>query len=209
MKTCENTREQLTEGIVAAEWFMFDKVNNIGGRADCQDDFATFNIMRRSFLEAFGTDTLALYAADLKQALEEGRNLITEKYAYMMEFTNKEYFDEALKSQLPGISPEKEELVGKIAESFTQCEKAFAQKHPVFSASGRPVSGTGGDMVSSEVYLTGELKTYSRETLASLWQDFLKSEREGRNIVEEIHEATARAYGYSGVEEAERKMAEE
>ena len=112
-----------------------DKVNNIGGRADCQDDFATFNIMRRSFLEAFGTDTLALYAADLKQALEEGRNLITEKYAYMMEFTNKEYFDEALKSQLPGISPEKEELVGKIAESFTQCEKAFAQKHPVFSAS--------------------------------------------------------------------------
>ena len=75
MKTCENTREQLTEGIVAAEWFMFDKVNNIGGRADCQDDFATFNIMRRSFLEAFGTDTLALYAADLKQALEEGRTL--------------------------------------------------------------------------------------------------------------------------------------
>ena len=47
----ENTREELTDGIVAAEWFMFDKVNNIGGRADCQDDLETFSIMRRSFFQ--------------------------------------------------------------------------------------------------------------------------------------------------------------
>lgn len=206
-KEPENTREELTDGIVAAEWFMFDKVNNIGGRADCQDDLETFSIMRRSFFSAFGTDTLALYARDLKNALEEGRNLITEKYAYMMEYTSKEYFDRELAPQLPAISREKSELVDKIADRCTEYEKDFAKKHPVFSRTGRPAAGTEGDVVSSQVYLTGELKTYSEETLRSLWDDILKSEnsRDG-NMVEKIHESTARAYGYAGVDEAEKSM---
>ncbi|MBQ8166292.1 MAG: DUF4125 family protein, partial [Lachnospiraceae bacterium] len=34
--------------IVKLEWEMFDKVKNEGGRADCQDDWNTFSIMRKS-----------------------------------------------------------------------------------------------------------------------------------------------------------------
>ena len=36
------------EKIIKLEWDMFQEVENIGGRASCQDDFETFEIMRRS-----------------------------------------------------------------------------------------------------------------------------------------------------------------
>ena len=36
------------EKILQLEWNMFQKVENIGGRASCQEDFETFYIMRRS-----------------------------------------------------------------------------------------------------------------------------------------------------------------
>ena len=42
-------KETLVEKIVNLEWEAFDQVDNEGGRADCQDDFQTFSIMRKSF----------------------------------------------------------------------------------------------------------------------------------------------------------------
>ncbi len=41
------TREELIDAIVLHEWQQFDKVKNEGGRADCQDDWNTFSIMRK------------------------------------------------------------------------------------------------------------------------------------------------------------------
>ena len=41
----------IIQQIVDIEWAFFDQVQNIGGRADCQDDYPTFLIMRkRQFL---------------------------------------------------------------------------------------------------------------------------------------------------------------
>ena len=34
--------KQLIEEIIDIEWDMFQHVDNIGGRASCQDDFETF-----------------------------------------------------------------------------------------------------------------------------------------------------------------------
>ena len=43
-----NFVEELIEKIVMLEWKAFDKVENQGGRASCQDDWSTFSIMRKS-----------------------------------------------------------------------------------------------------------------------------------------------------------------
>ena len=42
------TKRELVDAVVALEWKAFDKVKNLGGRADCQDDWNTFQIMRKS-----------------------------------------------------------------------------------------------------------------------------------------------------------------
>ena len=69
------TREALISGIVLREWRMFTTVRNEGGRADCQDDWPTFRVMRSSQLEAWQTDTLRSYDDDLIRAEREGRSL--------------------------------------------------------------------------------------------------------------------------------------
>ena len=57
--------------------------------------------MRYSQFSAFTAEMLTSYRKDLRLAGEEGRNLLMEKYAYMMEFTDPAYFDAALRSRLP------------------------------------------------------------------------------------------------------------
>ena len=79
------TRE-LIENIVDREWSMFDRVRNEGGRASCQNDPATFRIMRTSQFMTWPEDLLRSYLADLEAADRVGRNLLTEKYAFMMEY---------------------------------------------------------------------------------------------------------------------------
>ena len=67
---------------------MMDKVQNCGGRAHCQDDWETFRLMRTSQMRAWNQPMLDSYLDDLRSAQTEGRNLLCEKYAYMMERTN-------------------------------------------------------------------------------------------------------------------------
>ena len=81
------TKEELVEQIILKEWKMFDAVNNVGGRASCQDDYRTFHIMRGSQFSAWNEKTLQSYHNDLEKAGEDGRNLVSEKYGFMMEYT--------------------------------------------------------------------------------------------------------------------------
>ncbi len=41
-----NSKDELIRRIISEEYRMFSEVQNIGGRASCQDDFDTFYIMR-------------------------------------------------------------------------------------------------------------------------------------------------------------------
>mgnify|MGYP003462291842 CR=1 FL=1 len=72
--------ELLIENIIALEWEAFDKVENEGGRADCQDDYETFYIMRKSQYLAWTDELLESYYNDLVMAANKGWNLIMEKY---------------------------------------------------------------------------------------------------------------------------------
>lgn len=202
IKRRNSQKDELINQIIEMEWDMFDHVHNAGGRAPCQDDEWTFYIMRYSQHNAFSADTLKSYQQDLLQAAGEGRNLLTEKYAYMMEFTQPDYFDRSLKDHLPKISPEKAELVDRIANLLIRGEQEFSKKYPAFSGQGRPLFGNGQQDVSFHIYAIGELKTYSVRTLLLYLQDLHREE----NPSFSIHRTTAEFYGYSGLEDAEEKL---
>ena len=80
-------RDELMSEIIKLEWDMFSHVSNVGGPASCQMRPDTFKIMRKSQAATWSDELLASYLEDLKAATREGRNIMTEKYARMMEST--------------------------------------------------------------------------------------------------------------------------
>ena len=82
------SKDELINQIISEEYHMFSQVENIGGRASCQDDFDTFYIMRSSQHSIFEKNTLESYLKDIKDAQAAERNLIAEKYSWMMEETD-------------------------------------------------------------------------------------------------------------------------
>ena len=81
------TKQEKIEKLIQMEWEDFQKVNNEGGRASCQDDQETFFIMRRSHFAPWTEELIDCVQADMDRAHEQGRNLVMEKYAWMMAST--------------------------------------------------------------------------------------------------------------------------
>ena len=111
--------EVLIKEIVQTEWAMFDRVSNAGGRAGCQDDWETFDIMRRSQFVVWDRVSLESYRNDLQQAEKQGRNLLTEKYAYMMQDTCPEEYQK-IEKNYDGIKNKYDSIIAEI-DSKMQC----------------------------------------------------------------------------------------
>ena len=195
------------EEIVAQEWVMFDQVHNIGGRASCQDDRITFEVMRSSQLLAWSEEMLDSYARDLRDARLAGRNLLAEKYGYMMERTSPLEF-ERIRESLPPITMEKRALIDHISAVHMAWWKELNEAYPALTGRGR--SGNreedGVNGTSFETYLRGELATYSRQTLERYWEHVQKLQEEGKSLNRLILEHTVRQYGWNDLDEAERKL---
>lgn len=203
-------KEALVRDIVTVEWAMFDKVNGLGGRASCQEDPWTFYVMRCSQFLALPLAVLESYQQDLQRALREGRNLLTEKYAYMMEYSDPVLFASSIREQLPSVSLRKQQLVDEIVQLLIKDERAFALQYPNLHRKGRPLQGAAEGMVSVSIYALGELKTYSEKTLELYAQHLRRLDLEsGENISVIIHRMMVRMYGYRSLEEAEEKASED
>lgn len=195
-------KQLLIESIIELEWEAFDKVDNEGGRADCQDDFETFYIMRKSQYLTWNVSMLQSFLEDLKAAKNKGWNLISEKYARMMESTCKEEYDK-LVDKLPYVSKEKRALVEQIVAIQVVFMKEFSKEYPNVAQNARVIHTSEDTFfrTSYETYLRGELLTYSDETL-KLYGEFIVSlAREKKNLAKMIMENTAKMYGYSNLEE--------
>lgn len=193
----------LIDSILDIEWEMFQNVSNIGGRASCQDDQPTFLIMRRSQFLAWDEATLSSYLDDLKAAKESGANLLTFKYAYMMEVTFPEEY-ENIKDALPAVEDEKAALVKKIVDVHMEQLKDFTHKYPKLMAHTRPAQVAPSMGVASiEIYEGCELKTYSINTL-KLYVKMLDSlEDEGVTYPEKVYINMAKILGYQSIQEFE------
>lgn len=194
--------ELLIENIIALEWEAFDKVDNEGGRADCQDDYETFYIMRKSQYLIWTKPLLQSFLKDLERAKESGWNLITEKYARMMESTCKEEY-EKLKDRLPFVSEEKKAVVNQIVQIQVGFMEEFAKEFPRVAGNARVIHSSEDTYfrTSYETYLRGELLTYSDETLKLYGQMIVALAENKKNPAKMIMENTAKMYGYTDLSE--------
>jgi len=199
---------KLIEDIISLEWDMFQKVKNIGGRADCQDNHETFYIMRRSQYENWTDEMLLCYYAYAVSCEERGRNLMTEKYARMMEYTDPSYYKEYVADHIPYVPEKNCRLINEIVETMVEWGKELAKQYPKLSGAGRPVTADGDSAgcTSQETYERGELATYPTELL-ELYAAYLNElKAQGRSLAVMIQETMVRLYGYKTIDEAEASL---
>jgi hypothetical protein len=195
------------EAIIKQEWQWFDQVNNIGGRASCQDDGQTFYIMRGSQLSAWSGEMLESYREDIVRAKQQGVNLVEVKYGYMMASTDPEAYAR-IADRLPARGGKKKAMVEAICLIHVQWLQALSQKYPGLTGRGRLVC-TGEDrpgITSFETYLRGELGTYSLKTLQyyKSYIDWLVAQ--GKNLNAMILTNEIQMVGFSSLEEAENRV---
>lgn len=198
---------ELIDKVIMEEWQQFDKVHNEGGRADCQDDFETFRIMRKSQYLTWSKEMMESFYQDLITAKNTGWNLIMEKYARMMKSTNPAKYAELEKS-LPVISDERIKIQEEIVKIQVAWMEDFARIHPKLAQNMRSIR-TRQDSAfntSYETYLRGELCTYSEKTLILYASFIIGLFKAGRNLALETMTNTVKLYGYCTLKEAEEKM---
>lgn len=195
---------KLVDKIVNMEWTAFDKVRGIDGRATCQDDFETFNIMRSSQYMAWTTELIESFIADFEKALSENRNPIAEKYAHMMKTTDPENY-KLNEGILPKISQEQADLIEEIITKQLNLMIELQPHYPNLVANSR-ILRTSEDTLydtSYETYLRGELYTQSLNT-NQLYNELLDYDTEkGVNTVKLYITNTATLYGYKDLDSAE------
>lgn len=200
----------ILETVIQQEWAMFGAVQNIGGRAPCQDDHRTFHIMRHSQLSTWSTETLESFRSDLRTAALHGINLLERKYAYMMRDSDPVYYEKHLAPQLPAVTSAREALVRRIALIYDAWHRQVCARFPRFAACGHPPAESAPPgTVSSDAYLRGELLSYSDETRAHLLSMVLTAQSAGRNLVEETYGNIAEWYGWPSLAAAEAALGTE
>ena len=204
-KTQNPKTQNLAEEITKLEWQQFQLTENEGGRANCQGDWQTFHIMRMSQFLTWPLDLQESYKKDLERADSNGRNLITEKYAQMMESTAPEIFERTIKPYIKPILEPRKSAQEQIILTQVKWAADFRERYPHLGLAMRVLktSEDTAENTSFETYLRGELSTYSAETFAK-YQRFVNNLRaENLNLTQMIITNTVHMYGYDSLESAE------
>lgn len=198
--------QKLAEEITKLEWDQFQLTENEGGRANCQGNWPTFRIMRISQFLAWPLDLQESYKQDLERAHSDGGNLITEKYARMMESTAPEIFERTIKPYIKPILEPRKSAQEQIILTQVEWAADFRNCYPHLGLAMRVLktSEDTAENTSFETYLRGELSTYSDATFAK-YQRFVHNLRaENLNLTQMIIANTVHMYGYDSLEAAER-----
>lgn len=201
--------KELVDKIVAIEWPMFFGVNNAGGKASCQMDPATFHIMRESQYNAWSDELLQSYLNDLEEARKAGRNIMTEKYGRMMEYTAPDEYAR-IKDRLPVIDPEVKKLVDEIVGVHLRWKEELDRKYPNLSDRGRPLRSKDDNRFgqpSLETYMRAELQSLSPKSAALYHKETMDRLEQNRSEAEENLLNQVKQYGFTSLEEANDHIA--
>ena len=186
----------LSLSIAKSEFEAFDKVQNEGGRASCQNNWPTFKVMRMSQYMTWTEDMLLQYLYEFKTNYANGRNMIEEKYARMMESTAPLEYARFAK-RLPAVSEAKKAIVEQIVALQVKWMEEFAAQYPNLAEDARAIH-TAEDLAydtSYETYLRGELRTYSDRMLEMYGRYIVAHAQAGKNVACEIMKNTVQFYG--------------
>ena len=186
-------KDELIREILEKELQMFLSVR-AQEPVSCQQDPEGFRVNRAAQFSAWTEETLASYRVDLEMAVEQGRNLMTLKYARMENLIPKLHDDILV-----------ENLIDQIVSIQVAWQKEMMARYPYLMKGGRPLDdGEEALQTTSFVnYLRGELETYSADTLAHLYRDVTESQAKDRNMTLAIYENLVKSHGYASIEEAE------
>lgn len=207
MNKAEYNRNEVIDEIIKLEFNAFDKVQNEGGRAECQDNWPVFYVMRKSQYMTW-TDDMLLCIRDLwLENKAKGWNMITEKYGRMMEHTAPEEYKELAK-YFPEKSERTRAIVDQIAEIQVNWMEDFAKQYPKLATQSRDITSDFDNPynTSYETYLKGELLTYSEELLKLYAQFIIDLSKNNKNLAQMTIENTAKLQGYKSLDEAESKL---
>ena len=198
---------ELAMEIAKAEFKEFDKVKNLGGRAECQNNWPTFSIMRRSQYLTWNRTMLLQYLYDFRRESRLEHNLITEKYGRMMESTVPGEY-ERIKDRFEELPPDKKAIVETVTGIQVDWMEAFARKYPRLAGRARSIRTyeDGPFNTSYETYLRGEISTYSDKMLELYARFIVELSKSGKNLAYEIMENNVRLYGYKDLDTAEREQ---
>lgn len=173
-------RDTLLQRIIDLEWAMFHAVKASEPTA-CQEEEATFRLMRWMSHAIHQDDLLQALAANLERAAAQGRNLMTEKYARMA-------------GQIPPL--QSSPFIPQIVAAETGWMQALARRYPL------TFPGAGGRF---QAYLAADLETWSGEALRLYAHAVLRALGEDRNLVAERYLKLFARLGYASLEAREQK----
>jgi hypothetical protein len=199
--------QDIVREILDLEWDMFQEVRGLDGPAPCQQDRRTFEIMRSSQLLSWSEEAAESYLDDLRRARAGDRNLMTEKYARMMESTSP-CECRGVGAIVPALDEPTGRLVDRLSRLSVVWMEGAAKKFPYVSSRGRPIraSEDGKFTTSFETYNRAELATYSRKTLQLLEENYLDLVAAGINPAEVILGHTMAGYGFASLDAAEAAL---
>ena len=163
--------------------------------------------MRSSQFLVWPEPLLSSYAQDLQSASLEGRNLIFNKYAYMMARTDPAGY-ERVKHVLPELSQERKDYLEQAVQIHVRWAEDFARMFPKFAARGRVIHQEDErcGLTSIETYQRGELYSYGPRTQLLYCEFVFRCEREGKNLTYLVRDQMAKMYHYESVEDMERRQ---
>lgn len=177
-------QEKLIEEIIDYELEMFLEVQNVGGMANCQQHPKAFRVMRKMSHSVQDTAFLQAYLNDLKQAKEQQRNFMVEKYALM-------------DNLIPNLT--EDDRIDIIVDREAEWRDIMAKMYPHIV--GRE------DSAHFRRYLQSELQTLSAASLAAYYETVVTAFNQGRNLVQERYAYLMQLLGYASLDEREKQLA--
>ncbi len=160
-----NQRDAHIQDVIERELEMFLNTPNEGGPASCQQNPDMFRHWRWMIFSVLSDAYVESYLQDLKDAKQEGRNLLLEKYARM-------------DNLIPCVSPN----MDKVRE-ITEAERVWiielGQEFPLQFAA---------QIQRFDFYFSPEIETLSERTLDCYLDCIATAQEQGRNLAKERYE---------------------
>ncbi len=187
------SKDELIKDILKIELEMFKQVRT-ASPSSCQENTDAFVLFREAAFVNWSEQTLKCYLQDLQTARQEGRNLMTEKYARMDKL-------------IPCLNDNP--LIDDIMAIEIDREKEVRAKYPhVFGESSSQEGAEKEDgSARFQNYLRSELETYSNDTLLNYYTNLLVAVDNNENLTEKTYAAIFRQRGFDSLAEAEAYLA--